>query len=292
MSGGYDELVLYADSTILASGAGPAISGEWDTTAFSDGLHTVKAQGFLDGDSQPYSVEESIEVANGVADTDTDTDTDSDTDTDTDTDTDVDTDTDTDTGTFDCAVDSPRYEDTIWGVWPVAVSGPALTSATFTLNGEPYEVTEAPYTYEWDTSGVVTTPGTFRELAVIVDALDASGQTCFRNQPIYVVPPDEILVAAAFPTDGACIHGTIDVKVAFGGGAGQDKLEMFADDAFLAEKIAYPWKLALNTTTLDDGSHVLKLVGTEAGTGVFSEQELEICVDNASSCTAPPKSCL
>ena len=94
------------------------------------------------------------------------------------------------------------------------------------------------------------------------------------------------------PLEDVCVSGVVDAEFVFGGGEGRERIELFVDGSYEQKRETYPWAIKWDSATVMDGIHELSTVGYEKNTGLTVEQIIQVCVDNASGCTSPPKECV
>ncbi len=152
-----------------------------------------------------------------------------------------------------------------------------LAEVTLAIDGEDAPLSET-LAYTWETAGLPAGPylleavardgaGRIAQASVVVELLvPCEGEVC---------PPE---VRFVHPRDGVTLCGTVPVEVAVDG-----TTAVSVDGAPLApsDDGRFPW----DTTTVDDGAHTLRAVGTRDGLGAFVE--IAVTVDNAGCGAAP-----
>lgn len=130
--------------------------------------------------------------------------------------------------------------------------------------------TGEPYTWSWDTSGLVSGNHT-----ITARATDAAGQTASATIEVDVraecraatdCPPRVHIV---YPTAGSRVCGTLDVEATATGEGDIADVTFRVDDALLGADDSAPYQVEWNTNGLADGEHTLTatardMVGQEA----------------------------
>ena len=297
VTGTADEFVILIDENVMSQSTVSPLTLMWDTTLYADGDHLVSAQGYTSGQSQPDIVTQSVTTLNvqttsetGSTSTTTTSTTETSTATSETGSTTTTTTTEPGPPTEVCTITSPAPHDTIWGVHPFRVAGEGLVKVNYTDGIDEFEKNESPWIWDWDSS-THAPASSYATAQLNAVATLASDEICDKTLPVYVILGDTFMSEFAAPLSGTCVSGVIDTAFVFGGGEGRDRIELFVDDVYEQKRESYPWEIKWDSAAVTDGVHELASVGYEKKTGFTVEQSIEVCVDNASGCTTPPKEC-
>jgi len=167
----------------------------------------------------------------------------------------------------------------------VTVSGTAGGTKTVVVSG-------GPATYNVAVSGM-TTSGTVTASIVAGAAVDAAGNgsaasTSTDNTVTFnaadTTPPT---VAITSPANGATVKGAIAVSANASDDVGVAGVQFRLDGVNLgAEDTTSPYSISWNTTTASDGSHTLSAVARDAAGNTTTSSAVTVTVDNAAPTVA------
>lgn len=182
----------------------------------------------------------------------------------------------------DCTVTRPDEGDTVSGTVNVTVAASSqagISTVEFFANDVSFGVDDASsWQYEWD-----STPYDGQTVALSALCTGADGNSAWATPVNVTVDSDAggFSVTITQPSDGGTVSGTAArVKAAVGGGKGAAGADFYVDDVWMLSLTASPWEFLWDTTALENGSHVVKVVGTEAVTGATAEDSITVTVAN------------
>jgi len=208
-------------------------------------------------------------------------------------DADVDSDTDTESDGSSCDSDDPApivafVQPTdgaeVTGAQTVEISVTdrcGVSELTLAVDGAPSATwTEEPYTWVWDTSGLVSGNHT-----LTASATDAIGQTGSATVEVNVqaecltptnCPPR---VRIVYPTAGSRVCGTLNVEATATGEDDVTEVEFQVGDISLGVDNTAPYQAEWNTTALADGNHSLTATARDAS-GQEAWHTVSVAVEN------------
>lgn len=147
---------------------------------------------------------------------------------------------------------------------------------------------EAPYAFDWDTTG--TQNG---DVTLVAQAEDASGNTADSNAVQLVVdnapPPDTQAPVVTLQTPPSPVSGSIIVTAEATDNVGVTAVRFVIDGAVVQTSTAAPYTLTLDTTTLTDGVHDVQAQADDAAGNTGVSPVIQITVDNTvPGDTTPP----
>jgi cytoskeletal protein CcmA (bactofilin family) len=157
-----------------------------------------------------------------------------------------------------------------------------IAAVQFMLNGRPFgaEDTVAPYRIDWDTS-VAAIGG--HELVAI--ARDFEGNTT-RSPVIQVDVADQVAptVTLIAPQRFATARGTLIVAAEANDNIGVAGVTFYRDGLVMgAEVTAPPYRIAWDSSTAPDGSHLITAVARDAGGNTTASQAVKVAVWNGAA---------
>jgi hypothetical protein len=220
---------------------------------------------------------------------------------DADSDADADPDADGDTATEDgdsedssCSSDDPApvivfVQPTdgaeLIGVQTVEISATdrcGIREVTLAVDGAPSATwTEEPYTWAWDTSGLVSGNHTLTATATDVIGQTASTTIEVDVQAECLTPTDcPPRVRIVYPTAGSNVCGTLNVEATATGEDDVAQVEFLVDDVLLDTDDTAPYQAEWITTSLADGDHTLTATARDAS-GQEAWHTVSVTVENA-----------
>lgn len=141
-------------------------------------------------------------------------------------------------------------------------------------------VAAAPYSYNWDTTGV--TNGSY---TLTAKAYDAAGNVTLSQGSVVTVsnaPADTTAptVALASPLDGTKPTGIITVSANASDNVGVSKVEFYRNGALVATSSASPYGYTWDTRTTANGSYTLTSKAYDAAGNVGISQSVSVTVSN------------
>ncbi|MEN9343454.1 MAG: hypothetical protein RLZZ453_241, partial [Chlamydiota bacterium] len=133
--------------------------------------------------------------------------------------------------------------------------------------------TTAPYSATYNTAGL--TDGSHLLRAVAYNVVGSSAQST-STVNVYNGKPTVSLIS---PISGATVAGSVTIGANASDIVPIGHVDLYVDEMFLATDSTLPYETSLNTTTLSDGTHVLKAVAYN-DLGSFSEGTAAINVYN------------
>ncbi len=148
-----------------------------------------------------------------------------------------------------------------------------------------------------DVTGYVTGSGTYAfHLALTsgTDGADIYSRQSSSNRPQLVVVTTQTTDTQApsatitSPPAGATVSGTVQVTAAAGDDTGVTSVTFLADGAVVGTDTTAPYAVGLDTTTLGDGPHVLRVQARDAAGNLGSSPDVPVTVDNIPEPPPPP----
>ena len=99
------------------------------------------------------------------------------------------------------------------------------------------------------------------------------------------VPP---MASVTFPADQATVSGTITVEVSAFSTNGIKKVGLYIDDAWIVTDQGAPYDFDVDTTTLSDGSHLIKVRAVDLADNAEFSSSITVIVDNSTVDVIPP----
>ncbi len=165
----------------------------------------------------------------------------------------------------------------------ISVTDPCgVDEVTLAVDGAISETwTSAPYTWVWDTSGLVSGNHTLQATAT-----DAIGQTASATIEVNVraeclTPTDcPPRVRIVYPTAGSRVCGVLDVEATATGEDDVVEVEFQIDDVILGTDNTAPYQMEWSTTSFADGSHSLTATARDTS-GQEAWHTVSVMVENA-----------
>jgi hypothetical protein len=228
----------------------------WDTTAVSNGTHTLTAVARDAAGNTRTSASVTVTVANAVPDTTPPT----------------------------VSLSAPADAATVNGSISVTANASdavGVTAVQFRLDGADLGSadTTSPYAVTWNTSNAANGQHTLTAIA-----RDAAGNTATATSVTVTVDNDKTAptVAIGAPAGGATVTGTTDVTATATDGVGVAGVQFKLDGANLgAEDTTSPYSVAWNTTTATNGTHTLTAVARDAAGNMGTSASVSVTVSNA-----------
>jgi hypothetical protein len=256
---------FFVDGAPLGTDSTAPYEVAWDTTAASNGSHTLTARARDAAGNTSTSAPVTVTVSNGPP---------------------------PDTTAPTVAISSPASGATVSGTVPVkatASDNVGVTGVEFFVDGAPLGTdSTSPYEVAWD-----TTTASNGSHTLTARARDAAGNTS-TSTPVTVTvsngaPPDTTppTVAISSPASGTTVSGTVPVTATASDNVGVTGVEFFVDGAPLGTDSTAPYEVAWNTTAASNGSHTLTAVARDSAGNRTTSAPVTVTVSN----TSPPSSC-
>jgi hypothetical protein len=256
---GVDRVELSVDGTLRETLAAAPFETGLDTTALSDGWHTLSARA-IDGKGNAREVEVSVLVDNTPP---------------------------------TVAVTGVLHGDIVGGTislgFSVSDDTSGVVSATLTVGGlapttDPSVVYDLPVSSDARTGSEMTTRWLDGEIQVVARAVDDAGN---ESEAIVTITldntnPEKALVS---PGDGDVVSGTITLE-ATGADANLDEIRLLVDGVVVASSTASPLTASLDTTTRLDGEMEVKAIVSDLA-GNVTECAARVTLDNMALAISP-----
>ncbi|MEP7294954.1 MAG: Ig-like domain-containing protein [Burkholderiales bacterium] len=229
---------LYVDGVFFATDTLSPFSFAWDTSALSDGAHTLQVVAADAAGNSTSAAPVSVTVSNAPPDTTPPT----------------------------VSISSPVGGATVSGTATVSVNASdnvGVAKVAFYVDGALLGTdTTAPYAIAWNTTG--SSNGAHTLLGVATDAAgnakSASVSVTVSNTPPDTKPPT---VAITSPANGATVSGTATVSASASDNVAVAKVALYIDGALYATDTTAPYAIAWNTTQSTNGTHALVMTATD-----------------------------
>ena len=241
---GVADVKFFVDGVLRATATSAPYQFNWNTSGDSDGAHTLRAEA-TDGAGATASVETTVQVDNNPP---------------------------------SVSILSPTNLATVNGT--VATSATAtdavgVSSVKFFVDGTLKATDDdAPYQYNWDTSGETNGAHTLR-----AEATDGAGATSFAEITV-TVDSEAPVVAITSPADQAAVNGVVPVAATATDSSGIANVKFFVDGALRTTDTGAPYGFNWNTAPETAGVHTLRAEATDGG-GSMSSSEITVTVDRA-----------
>ena len=235
-------------------------SVSWDSTAVTNGPHAITAVARDTANQTTTAQDVTVTVSNTEADTTAPT----------------------------VTLSEPAAGSTVSGtatVTATAGDNVGVVSVQFTVDGAPLggEDTAAPYTLAWDT--LAASNGS-HVLAAI--ARDAAGNTAVSPSINVTVFNDTTApsVSMTAPANGATVWGTVTVRASASDNVGVAAVQFTLNGSnFGAADTASPYEVAWNTSSVPNGTYVLRAIARDARANTATSAPVTVTVFND---TTPP----
>jgi subtilase family protein/Big-like domain-containing protein len=185
-----------------------------------------------------------------------------------------------------CSITSPNDGDTVSGTMTFtanAQDNKAVKSVEFYVdNNKIGEDTEAPYSFDWNTT--TTTNGNHTLQVKAIDTSDNVGTsdeiTITVNNITDETAPTCIITS---PTTGDTINGTIAFTADAQDNIAVKSVEFYVDNTKIGEDTEAPYSFDWNTTTVSNENHTLQVKAIDTSNNVGISDEITITVDNTST---------
>ena len=242
----------------------PPYQISWDTSAASDGSHTLTAVATDTSGNHATSAPVTVTVSNNPPPP---------------------------SSPPSVSITAPANGATLSGLVTVAAdaseSGGQITQVQFQLDGNALggPVTQSPYQISWDTT--TASNGTHTLTAI---ATDSAGNTA-TSAPVTITVsngPAPPVVALTAPANGATVSGTVSVSAnATDNGGSIAQVQFQLDGSALGTPVTQsPYQISWDTTAVSNGSHTLTAVATNNSGDSTTSTPVTITVSNTS--TPPP----
>ena len=225
----------------------------WNTTAASNGSHTLTAIVTANGGATATSSPITVTVSNASSPT--------------------------------VSVTAPAAGATVSGTTTVTASasaGAGVASVQFQLDGANLggAITVSPYSINWNTTTASNGSHTLTAIAT------ANGGATATSSPVTVTVNNASAptVSLTAPTAGATVSGTVAVTASASAGAGVASVQFKLDGSNLGSAVtSSPYSINWNTTAASNGSHTLTAVVTANGGTTATSSPVTVTVNNGVS---------
>jgi chitodextrinase len=140
-------------------------------------------------------------------------------------------------------------------------------------------ITNSPYTYSWNTSGVSLGTHTIQ-----AKATDPSGNIgSSSTESVSITDQTPPVVSISSPANGALLKGTNVIAAAASdntGGSGMSKVEFYVDGVLKGTDTTSPYSYSWDTTTATDGSHSLTAKAYDIAGNSATSSTVSVNIDN------------
>jgi len=177
-------------------------------------------------------------------------------------------------------ITSPQDRQVVTGVVPIratATDNVAVLRVDFFKGNTLFaQDSTEPYEFDWDTTNEPEATYLIRAVAYDTSFNSASDQVT-----VYIdrSPPSVVVTS---PRSNEFVRGTITVNASASDATGVKRVEFYLDGSLRATLTQAPFQLQLDTTTLADGPHRLRVVATD-----FANNQGQMAVDFSVDNTAP-----
>jgi hypothetical protein len=173
---------------------------------------------------------------------------------------------------------SPAAGAEVTGIVSVSVSASdnvGVTEVSLTADGVTVgSRTASPYTFSWDTTGLLASAHTLR-----ATARDAAGNTSSASISVTVVPAQDITppsIRITSPANGATVRRTVTVTVGASDNVAVTKVELYVDGQLKAVATTAPFSTKWNTKREKAGSHTLYCKAYDAAGNVGTSASITV----------------
>ncbi len=248
---GVQKVRFWVDSTYLGYDTTAPYAKTWDTSTFSAGAHTLKAEAF-DNLNNISSVTISVTVTGG------------------------------DTTPPAAAITAPANGATVSGssaaFTATATDAGGVSKVRFWVDGTylGYDST-SPYAKTWDTTAFANGPHTLK-----IEAFDNAANLTTQTVAVTVsntdaVPPSVTLTA---PANAATVSGTVNIAASATDNLGVSKVRFWVDGTYLGYDSTAPYGKSWDSTSIGNGSHVLSAQSVDQAGNLSVQASVNITVSN------------
>ena len=184
-----------------------------------------------------------------------------------------------------CTVSSPDAGAEVFGEEEVKVgasSSAGMVQVEIFANGTSLgiDLKESPWSVIWDSTAWI---GQSVDLTARCTAADGGTADAEAVTVTVASKAPPFTITLRDPPDGATVSGeAVVLKAAMGGGEGPDHADFFVDDVLVGTDADDTGGFAIdwNSTTVPNGTHVIKAVGYELNTGFSAEATATVTVSN------------
>jgi Bacterial Ig domain/Repeat of unknown function (DUF5648) len=163
-----------------------------------------------------------------------------------------------------------------------------VTRVDFYLNGLLVgSDSTAPYQFSWNTTSQANGAATLR--AVAFDAAGNSGQSPLVSVMVSNITPDTTppTISIASPTGGN-VSGMVSIMTNASDNVGVTRVDMYVNNAMVASASGAPWQFSWNSTSVPNGSAILRAVAFDAAGNSGTSANVSIMVGNPTAPPGPP----
>jgi len=259
---GANRVKFYVDSQEVATDSSSPYQCAFDTRKFKTGTHTLKATAIA-SDGTTASATRSVTF--GTSSTSTST---------------------TSNAAPSVSLTSPANGQTVSGTIAYAANAAddkgvarVLFYADSTLLATD---TSAPYGGSLNTTTLANGTHTLRAVAYDASGLTATSQISINVQNSTASTNAAPSVSLTSPGNGQTVSGTITLSAIAADDKGVSRVVFMADSTTLATDTSAPYSASLNTSTLANGTHVIKAQAFDAS-GLSSTSQISVNVQNGTS---------
>lgn len=243
-------------TSVLAEDTFAPFAGNWDSTTFINGVHTITAVARDAAGNTTTSSGVSITVDNTPP-----------------------------TVSVTAPTNNAFLRGSTVAVDATAIDNDVIAGVQFTLDGSNLsaEDTTSPYGITWNTT--TATNGSHTLSAIV---RDRAGNTTTATTTTVTVDNVAPVVGFSSLTNGVTLHGsTVAVDATATDNIGVAGVQFMLDGSNLgAEDIVFPYSTTWNTTTATNASHVLTAIARDAAGNTTTTSTLTVVVDNAAPTVA------
>jgi hypothetical protein len=250
---GVEKVRFWVDNWYLSFDGSAPYSKAWDTTGFSNGQHTLKAQAVDESGNTSAIVTINVTVNNvdGTPPT--------------------------------VNITAPSNGATLSGMVAIAASASdasGIEKVRFWVDNwyQSFD-NSAPYSKNWDTTAFSNGAHTLK-----VQAVDNNGNaSAFVTINVTVdnstdsAPPS---VSITGPADGATVSGTVEITASASDASGIEKVRFWVDNWYLSFDNSAPYSRTWDTTGWSNGSHALKVQAVDNNGNASGIVTVTVAVNN------------
>jgi chitodextrinase/sulfur relay (sulfurtransferase) DsrF/TusC family protein len=255
---GVTKVEFYLDGALVATDATAPYTWSFDTTAVSEGGHSLQARAYDAANNSGVSSQISITVSNA------------------------------DTTAPTVSITSPAGSSTVSGTVTVAASASdsvGVVRVEFYLDGVLKATdTTAPYSWSFDTTQVAN--GSHSLQARAYDAANNTGTSSTVAVTVSNADTTAPTVSITSPAGSSTVSGTVTVAASASDSVGVVRVEFYLDGALKATDTTAPYSWSFDTTQIANGSHSLQARAYDAANNTGTSSTVAVTVSNADT-TAP-----
>jgi hypothetical protein len=249
---GIEKVRFWVDNWYLSFDNSAPYTRSWDTTAFSNGAHTVKVQGVDNEGNESTIVTISVTVDNADATPPT------------------------------LNITSPADGATLSGMVTITASASdasGIEKVRFWVDNWYLSFdSSAPYSKAWDTTGFSNGHHTLKAQAV-----DESGNTSAIvtvNVTVNNVDGTPPTVNITSPSNGATLSGMIAITASASDASGIEKVRFWVDNWYQSFDNSAPYSKNWDTTAFSNGAHTLKVQAVDNNGNASAIVTVTVTVNN------------